>query len=155
MRIAFAALILVALTAAQPAHAQRRPPACTIDSATPVVFGLYEPESGSPRTSTGRLTFRCSSLALVTVRVSIGPSAVSGSINDRQMGELAGSDRLHYNLYRNQAGTQIWGDGITGGTPASITGRTRFEVEVYGVIRAGQQVSEGLYGDRVRITIMP
>ena len=128
---------------------------CSIDSVTPVALGNYDPESATAATSTGQLRFSCKGNQTLTVQVTIGPSAVSGSIADRAMRELGGSDELHYNLFQDQRGTIIWGDGVNGGSPAFVTGSKNFSVEIYGIAHPAQQVSQGIYADALRITILP
>ena len=129
---------------------------CTVDSVTPVAFGNYDPDSPIPLTSTGQLLFSCKPAnQQMTVKISIGPSAVSGSIADRAMRELGGSDQLHYNLFQDQRGTILWGDGIRGGSAAFVTGSKSFSVQIYGIARNAQQVGVGIYADALRITILP
>ena len=128
---------------------------CSIDSVTAVAFGNYDAEAGTPQRTTGTLLFSCTPPRTMTVKVTLGPSAVSGSITDRRMRELGGGDELHYNLYQDTRGTIIWGDGINGGNAAFITGAKNFRAEIHGVARELQQVSVGYYLDTLRITIMP
>lgn len=131
------------------------PVQCSIDSVTSVALGAYDPDSASAATSTGQLRFSCKGNQTLTVQVTIGPSAVSGSIADRAMRELGGGDQLHYNLFQDQRGAILWGDGVNGGVPAFVTGSKTFSVEIYGIARPLQQVSQGIYADALRITILP
>jgi spore coat protein U-like protein len=128
---------------------------CTIDSVTPVSFGSYDTASDVARHSTGSLRFTCTPGKTMTIQVAIGPSAMTGSVTDRAMRELGGGDLLHYNLFQDQRGSVLWGDGINGGTPASITGHKDYHAEIYGIARPHQQVSEGTYVDVLRITVLP
>ena len=129
---------------------------CAIDSVTPVAFGAYDAEASTAQTTSGQLRFSCKPQnRTVTVRVTIGPSGVTGSIADRALRELGGAEQLHYNLFQDQRGTIIWGDGTTGGSPALVTGQGSFSVDIYGIAHPGQQVAEGLYADALRITILP
>ena len=133
-----------------------KPVQCSIDSVTPVALGTYDPESANAATSTGQLRFTCKPAnQTVTVQVTIGASAVTGSIGDRAMRELGGGDQLHYNLFQDQRGAILWGDGVNGGVPAFVTGSKTFSVEIYGIARPLQQVSQGIYADALRITILP
>lgn len=160
MRAATLALLL-ALACAVQAQAPRPSKkgggntSCTIDTVTSVAFGSYDTDSASAQTSTGELRFSCKPNKTLTVQVTIGPSSVTGSIVDRALRELGGSDQLRYNLFQDQRGTVIWGDGVTGGNPAFVTGSKTFNVEIYGIASPGQQVSEGIYADTLRITILP
>ena len=129
---------------------------CSVNSVTSVAFGNYEPDAPTPLTSTGALLFSCKPANQeLTVKVTIGPSQVSGSITDRAMRELGGTDQLHYNLFQDQRGQILWGDGNRGGSPAFVTGTKDFRVEIYGIARNAQQVSVGLYADVLRIAILP
>jgi spore coat protein U-like protein len=67
-----------------------------------------------------------------------------------------GSNYLQYNLYKDAAYAQVWGDG-TGGTvtlantnSGSGTGPTH---TIYGRIPAGQDLPVGTYTDSIVITI--
>lgn len=171
MRAATAGLILALLLAwavlpvgQEPAYAQGKggggkggggKVSCTIDSVTSVAFGNYDTESGIPLTSSGQLLFSCTPPRTVTIKVTIGPSAVSGSIADRAMRQLDGRDQLHYNLFQDARGSVIWGDGMNGGSAAFITGSKTFRAEIYGIVRERQEVSEGVYADTLRITLAP
>jgi spore coat protein U-like protein len=129
---------------------------CSIDSVTPVAFGSYDADSSTPATSTGELRFSCKPAnQTLTVKVTIGPSTVSGSIAERKMRELGGSDQLSYNLFQDQRGSILWGDGVNGGSAAFVTGQKTFRVEIYGIAPPAQLVGEGLYADALRITILP
>ena len=129
---------------------------CSIDSVTAVVFGNYDTASPAAATSTGQLNFSCKPQnQTVTVKISIGPSGVSGSIADRALREAGGADRLHYNLFHDQRGTIVWGDDLAGGTSRIVTGKGTFGVEIYGVAQPLQPVAEGIYADALQITIQP
>jgi spore coat protein U-like protein len=128
---------------------------CSIDSTTSVAFGFYDTDAASAETTTGDLRFSCQPNQTLTVQVTIGPSAASGSIDDRRMRELGGSDELQYNLFQDQRGTIVWGDGVLGGSPAFVTGSRNFNVEIFAIAPPGQNVGVGIYLDAVRITILP
>jgi spore coat protein U-like protein len=128
---------------------------CTFDSVTGVAFGSYDTSSPVAHVSAGRLRFSCRLARATTMKVLIGPSAVSGSISDRQMRQLGGSDVLHYNLFQDTRGSIVWGDGINGGNAAFISGSREISADIHGAIRPRQQVSEGVYLDALRITLMP
>jgi spore coat protein U-like protein len=128
---------------------------CSIDSATSVAFGFYDTDAASAETTTGELRFSCKPNQTLTVQVTISPSAASGSISDRRMRELGGSDELQYNLFQDQRGTIVWGDGIRGGSPALVTGSGNFSVPIFAIAPPGQNVSVGIYLDAVTITILP
>ncbi|HJX10467.1 MAG TPA: spore coat U domain-containing protein [Candidatus Binatia bacterium] len=124
--------------------------ACTI-STTPVSFGTYNVFSSTPLDSTGSVTFNCDNRANITITLNKGGAT---TFNPRRM--LKGSEALNYNLYRDAAGTSIWGDG-TGGTQVYSDPRTprnqNVTVTVFGRIPATQDVSVGTYTNTVTATI--
>jgi spore coat protein U-like protein len=122
-------------------------PSCTI-STTSVNFGSYNVFSGADLDSTGRVTYNCNATAFnITVSLSKGGS---GTYSPRRMSK--GAEVLSYQLYRNSARTNIWGDG-TGGTVvytrADPANNTNVNLTVYGRIPAGQDVSAGTFSDTV------
>ena len=123
---------------------------CTI-STTPVSFGTYNVFSSTPLDSTGSVTFNCDNRANITITLNKGGAT---TFNPRRM--LKGSEALNYNLYRDAAGTSIWGDG-TGGTQVYSDPRTprnqNVTLTIYGRIPAGQDVSVGTYRNTVTATI--
>ena len=155
MRTALASLAVVLALVAHAQGTRVLPVRCTIDKATAVNFGSYDPDARLEESSTGQLNFTCQPNDRVTLQVHIGPSAVSGSIAERRMRELGGSDELRYNLFQDRRGTVIWGDGVNGGSPAFVTGSRTFRLEIFGVMPAGQEVSAGTYADLLRVTILP
>jgi len=126
--------------------------ACTI-SITPVAFGSYNVFAGSADDATGQITYRCTVLQPPQVRIQLDRGGAP-SFNPRQMRQ--GSETLNYNLYLDSTRSTIWGDG-TGGT--STYTRTlpplnqNINVNVFGRIPAGQDVSAGPYNATVTATI--
>jgi spore coat protein U-like protein len=124
---------------------------CTI-SVLPVAFGNYNVFTATPVDSTGRVTFRCNATAM-NISISLGKGA-STTFTPRTM--TKSGEVLTYNLYRNAARTNVWGDG-TGGTSvytrANPPNNSNVNVTIYGRIPAGQDVSAGAYADTVLATI--
>lgn len=121
--------------------------ACTI-STTSVNFGTYNVYSATPLDSTGTVTFRCGPPDRnIVITLSRGSSA---TFNPRTL--RMGAEVLNYNLYRNAARTNIWGDG-TGGTAVysdvNPPNNTNVVLTVYARIPAGQDVSGGNYNDTI------
>ena len=146
--IVLAATVIIGACGASRADAA---PTCTI-SATSVNFGSYNVFSLSATDSTGTVTITCNGAAHnVVVSLSTGGS---GAFNPRMM--VSGGELLSYNLYRDAAGTSIWGDG-TGGTStltnANPANNTAINITVYGRVPAGQDVSAGVYSDTVSAVI--
>lgn len=125
----------------------------------PVVFGLYDPLSGTPADSAGRVDVTCTLLLgssdAVSYSVSLS-SGLGGSFAPRQMAGASGS--LNYNLYRDASRSLIWGDGsgTTTTTSDSYTlGLTPVlrSYTVYGRIHTGQGAVAGAYADTVLVTL--
>ena len=146
--LACAALALLAFGAPSPALAQLGAN-CSI-STTGVAFGSYDVFVGTPRTSTGTITYSCT--VGLSIRIELGMGS-SGTYAARTMRQA--SEALDYNLYRDSNYATVWGDG-SGGTGV-FTGTTLLapgNVTVYGRLPAGQNVSAGAYSDTVVATIV-
>lgn len=147
MRLLTMLLAAGALGAATTAEA-----ACTI-STTAVNFGTYNVFSASPDNATGQVTYRCTAPRppLVTIQLDKGGAP---TFNPREM--RMGSEILNYNLYRDAARTTIWGDGTGGSqtyTRSNPPVNQNINVNVFGRIPAGQDVSAGSYSATVTATI--
>jgi spore coat protein U-like protein len=142
-------VVLVGILHASEASAQS--PSCTI-SATSVNFGNYNVFNGTNLDSTGRITYRCNATAAnITIGLTKG---LSSTFNPRLMSK--GAEVLGYNLYRNAARTNIWGDGTSGTavyTRANPPNNSNVNVTVYGRVPAGQDVSAGTFSDTVTAVI--
>jgi spore coat protein U-like protein len=126
--------------------------ACTI-STTAVNFGTYNVFSASPDNATGQVTYRCTAPRppLVTIQLDKGGAP---TFNPRQM--RMGSEILNYNLYLDSTRTTIWGDGTGGSqtyTRSNPPLNQNINLNVFGRIPAGQDVSAGSYGATVTATI--
>jgi spore coat protein U-like protein len=122
---------------------------------TGFAFGNYDVFSLANRDSTGTFTVSCSTT--VNARVTLGPSTTSGNIVGRQMRPASGPDRLNYNLFINSARTNVWGDGVSGGSALVfrvVRGRPAVRT-IFGRIPPGQDVAAGIYSDQVVITVAP
>ena len=134
------------------AHAQGQGQSCTV-SVTGVNFGTYNVFSGTPLQSTGGMTFRCGP-GVKTSQVQIAlNTGQSGSFHPRQ---LAGAnDTLAYNLFRDAARTEIWGDG-SGGTfdvPIPTERNSWIPLTIYAEVPPMQDVRAGAYVDTITATI--
>ena len=148
-RALFALVLGIGILQASEASAQA--PSCTI-SATSVNFGNYNVFNGTNLDSTGTITYRCNATAAnITIALSKG---LSTTYNPRQMS--MGAERLSYNLYRNAARTNIWGDGTSGTAVyfrANPPNNSNVNLTVYGRVPAGQDVSAGTFSDTVTAVI--
>jgi spore coat protein U-like protein len=128
-----------------------------------VAFGTYNIVNKSDLDSTGTLLISCiddisNNFQSPVLSIAIGLSTVSGSVRDRKMQILEGKDTLHYNLFTDAARTVVWGNtvGLNALTAqTSLSGGTQFRIPIFGRIPAGQDVSAGMYSDRVTLSIMP
>ena len=126
-------------------------PSCTI-SVTSIAFGSYSVFTTTADDSTGTITYTCNSTASnISIALNDGSSS---TFSPRTMRK--GSEILQYNLYRNAARTNIWGDG-TGGTSvytrANPPNNSSVSLTIYGRIPALQDVSAGSYTDTVSAVI--
>jgi spore coat protein U-like protein len=144
----FASLLLIA---SENAYAIN----CRIN-VTPMSFGTYMPLTPTHVDVIGQFTIRCQAQSGTFV-VAIGPG-MSGNQLARILSAGAGNS-LDYNLYRDAARTQIWGDGnppsfvVTGVRPNR--GRpTVYNYPIYGRIFANQAPNPGQYADSLVATVL-
>lgn len=128
---------------------------CTI-TLNPLSFGIYLPAGTTDLDAVSDITVRCVAQP-GNYAVSIGPG-LSGNQLMRTLSAGAGSF-LNYNLFRDPARTQIWGDG----TPPSFVvtgsrtgvGRPTFNVHsLYGRVFGGQTPDPGNYADNLLVTVL-
>ena len=130
---------------------------CTA-STQPVAFGMYQPLSGTTATTTGTVTVVCQATVSLLVAYTVALSVGGGtSFAARSMGGM--SPRLGYQLYRDSAFSQVWGDGtngtftVTNGYLLSVLVPVTTNASVYGRIAASQLVNVGSYTDAVMVTV--
>ena len=150
-------LTSLALCLALSAPAEAR--TCSISQITGVDFGAYFPMQAGPLDARGRIRVQCRGRALpgqgnsYTVRI-------SGVVDSTQYGRRmsSGTDQLAYNLFKDAARTEVWGDGTFGMTPlVNVFNNRRFVVIgnhwVYGRIPPMLDPPSGVYNDVVDVTI--
>lgn len=124
---------------------------CTPTS-TGVAFGVFP---GTQITSAGSVTLTCTGTGKYSYTVLLS-TGNSGSYSNRLMKN--GTNSLSYNLYRDSARTQIWGNG-TGGS-LTMTGNIDMKkatsvtvvISVYGKIPAQTKPPAGTYTDSIVVT---
>jgi spore coat protein U-like protein len=153
--IAGAAVVLVLVAG------DARAVACSA-ATTSVAFGAYNVFTATNDDSTGTIVVTCSKTAgdpssvSVSYELELGTGS-SGNVTQRTM--QSGLDTLNYNLYRNNARSQLWGNGVdapsvtgsfslTNGTPSRNRSHT-----VYGRIPPLQDATVGNYTDNVLVTV--
>jgi len=137
---------------------QARAQLCTT-SATPISFGLYNPQSSTVTYNTGTVTVTCqavvASLVIIyNVQLSTGNS---GAYAQRKM--LNGTTTMDYQLYTNSSHSIVWGDGtsstqqVTDGYLLQVIGPVSKSYTVYGRLAGSQNVKAGAYTDTVTILV--
>jgi spore coat protein U-like protein len=126
-------------------------------NANTVAFGVYNPQSPAGTDSTGTIRVICHGAkgTKVAYTIQLGPGE-HGTLAARAM--RRGSDLLRYNLYRDAARTQVWGDGTAGSLQVGDAYVLTIPAEnraytVYGRIFSGQGVRVGAYHDRIVVTL--
>lgn len=125
-------------------------------SLNPIDFGIYRPLQAVPLDVTGTITVRCMAQP-GSYGVTIG-SGGSGDFVARALTSGTGGT-LIYNLYRDPARTQIWGDGspstfIVAGARTDRGRPTVTDHPVYGRVIAGQTPDPGTYVDNLLVTVL-
>jgi spore coat protein U-like protein len=121
-------------------------------SASAVSFGSFSPLTLDFVVSTGSITVNCTDVASYAIALSAG----NGTYSLRSM--VSGSHTLDYNLYRDAAQQQVWGDGVADNfvvtTISPINGQ-HYVHTVYGrislITRRGTHV--GTYTDTIAIIV--
>lgn len=116
-------------------------------------FGGYDTRFASPLDSTTTIKVNCLVGTPYLIRLDAGGHS-RGSFLPRKLKQTGGTYKLRYNLYRDSARTEIWGDGTGKTYVVNGTGQ-RFQVSrvVYGRIPGSQNVAPGAYSDTVTVTI--
>lgn len=118
----------------------------SLDVTEDICFGEYD---GSQNNVEGeiRVTRQSTDTAVLSIKLSEG---AAGTFTPRCMG-----GQLDYNLYRDSARTEIWGDGLSGTYYQDIpVGGTLVNLfTVYGRIPASQSVSAAAYTDLITVTV--
>lgn len=121
-----------------------------------IPFGTYMPMTPTPVDIMGQVNVRCQAQP-GTFSVTIGPG-VSGDQLARTL-TAGGVDVIHYNLFRDAARTQIWGDGtpptfVVSGVRTSRGRPTFYNYPVYGRLFANQSPNPGVYNDTLVVTVL-
>jgi spore coat protein U-like protein len=125
--------------------------ACTV-SGTILNFGTYNPSSATVLNGSSTISVNCTSGSAYTVALNIGSGG--GTFATRTL--LSGSNTLNYNLYRDNAYSQIWGDGTASTNTVAGTGSgllTANTITVYGQIPISQDKPIGTYASTITVTV--
>ncbi len=123
---------------------------CTV-TASDIGFGTVI-SLASQIDATGTVQSTCTTGTVYTIAMDGGTT--TGNIPDRRMAKSGpGPDFVGYQLYRDAAHTQIWGDGVVGSVEAGTgTGSTQ-SVTVYGRVPAQSTPEPDLYADTIGVTM--
>ncbi len=124
---------------------------CTI-RATPLVFGVYNPDSSIPNNSTARLKVLCTlnTPYYVTLDQGAGNSATT------RLRRMSGPEQssIKYLLTQNLTHTVNWGNVVGVDAKFGVGNGLRQTLVVYGQIPAKQNVGIGSYRDVVNVGII-
>ena len=121
-------------------------------SATTLNFGSYDPASGSALSGSSAVNVFCTSGTPYTASLNVGTGG--GSFTTRTV--ASGGSTLNYNLYRDAAHSQVWGDGTGSTFTVSGTGSgvlTANPLTVYGEVPTGQDKPPGTYTSIITVTV--
>ena len=121
---------------------------CAINT-TSVAFGTYDVFSATPRDANGTVQINCTPRENIQVTLSRGSSSV---FNPRTL--RSGTNILNYNLFRDAARTQIWGDGTAGTFLATGNNVRNTTLTVFGRVPASQDATIGNYTDTIVATVI-
>jgi spore coat protein U-like protein len=129
---------------------------CKIVSAGTVAFGNYSPTAGDV-SATSDIVVRCSKNAPYTLGLN-GGTTTGGTVAQRLMAN--GANTLQYNLYKEVAYTNVWGNtagsDTVSGTGAGLGVPNAITHTVYGLLpdnAFNQDVAVGSYSDTVTATL--
>ncbi|WP_342051193.1 MULTISPECIES: Csu type fimbrial protein [unclassified Cupriavidus] len=101
----------------------------------------------------GSLSVRCTLNAPYSIALNAGTGA-GATVAARRMTRSGGTQTVGYQLFRNAARTEPWGDGTNGTLTVSGTGTgTAQTVNLYGRVPAQTTPQAGTYQDTVTVTI--
>lgn len=124
---------------------------CTI-RATPLIFGIYNPDSSLPNNSTARLKVLCTlnTPYYVTLDQGAGYSATT------RLRRMSGPEHssIKYTLTQNPTHTINWGNVIGVDAMFGIGNGVRQIIPVYGQISPKQNVGIGSYRDVINVGIV-
>ncbi|BCM25873.1 Csu type fimbrial protein [Methyloradius palustris] len=120
-------------------------------TATPLVFGNYDPNSATPLAATSTTTTVCTGASSYTLSMNAG-AGTGATFASRKM--TFGASTLNYSVYTTVAHTTVWGDGTAGTGQVTGTGLLgSVNNTVYGLIPAGQSPNAGAYTDSITVTL--
>ncbi len=128
---------------------------CSVVIGSSLNFGTFDITSPNPQNGVGIVSITCTDGAPAYVTLGQGQNPGSGSSDPspiRQMAASGTTDHLLYQIYRDAAFTQPWGNTQVTGQPLTGTGVSQ-SAQVYARVLPGQNVASGTYVDSVLATI--
>lgn len=124
---------------------------CAVGSGN-LVFGTIDPAVGTPSSVNANVNVTCTQGTPFSVGLGDGTNASGGQ---RRMRGTSQSQYISYELFRDNAGTQRFGDSVAAQRLLGQTGlgAVANSIAVYGMISAGQSAPADIYSDTVPITI--
>jgi len=125
--------------------------ACNV-SATTLNFGAYNPASATVLSGTSTINVYCTGGSPYTTALNVGSGG--GTFATRTLS--SGGNTLNFNLYRDAAYSQVWGDGTASTYTVAGTGSgllTANTVTVYGEIPISQDKPVGTYTSTITVTV--
>ena len=153
---AILALALFCIVPWRHAHGQT----CTVSSSA-AAFGIYAPApgAGTAVSTTATVTVVCNP-GLITLNESYTIALSIGGGSSFALRSMGGpTPRLRYQLYRDSADTQVWGDGsagtytVTDGYTLGLIFPVTKTYTAYGVIAANTLAAVGTYTDTIILTL--
>lgn len=125
--------------------------ACSAASGT-LAFGTIDPGAGTSSLPSVNLSVTCTQGTSFSVGLGDGANA-SGT--QRRMKGASQAQYLAYDLFRDSAGTQRFGDSVASQRLVGQTGlgATANSIAVYGAVAGGQSAPADTYSDTVPITV--
>lgn len=128
-----------------------------------LVFGVYDVFNAGPTDTQADYLVTCTRAGgpqNTQLTISIGPSATSGTVANRQMVRAGGTDRMNYNIFRESSRASIWGqtvgtDTVTRTISVPNNSSSTLSIPLFGRIQPGQDLRIGSYGDGLTITVIP
>ena len=122
-------------------------------SVTAVSFGGYDSSLPSALDATGGIDITCDSGAPFVLRLDPGQNSWGG-FNPRKQKAILALDTISYNLYRDAARVEVWGNGTSSTFVRQGVGTGAQEnFIIYGRVPGGQIIPGGLYTDAVSVTV--
>jgi spore coat protein U-like protein len=161
MKHRIAVLLMLGLTPWAELHAQSQSVTTTFRvnarveavcevTASDLAFGTYTAQGGTPLQGTTLLRATCT--PGTTYNIGLNDGTAGGTIyTGRQM--ASGQNKLNYQLYRDSARTNIWGNTTGTDTVQDVGTGLAKDHTVFGAVPAAQVVPAGDYQDTITVRI--